>query len=394
MSAPPPRPRLAFVVASEMTVRNGIAGHVRALADRYDVSVVVHTDDPLLLEHLGLPARLVPLQIERSVSLHADLRALAALVRLFRRERFDAVSSLTPKAGLLAMTAARLAGVPHRTHTFTGQVWATRTGAARALLRALDGLTHRNATFSLVDSPSQRDFLIHEGVLRPSTSGVLASGSLTGIDAERYRPDPEARAAVRAEWGLADEDVLFLQLGRITVDKGVLDLAHAFARVAPRVPHARLAFVGPDEEGLTGQVIAAAGTAAHAVRMDPRFTAEPERFLAAADVLCLPSYREGFGSVLLEAAAMGLPAMASRIYGVTDAVVDGVTGLLHEPRAIGEIAELIERLGRDANLRARLGAAGQARVFTKFTDAHIAEALLAFYAERLGDGGPREVRAR
>lgn len=378
------RPRLAFVVASEMTVRNGIAGHIRALAARYDVSVVVRTDDPLLLERLGLPARLIPLAIERSVSIPADLRALGALVRLFRRERFDAVSSLTPKAGLLAMTAARIAGVPHRTHTFTGQVWATRTGAARAFLRSLDTLTRRNATFSLVDSPSQRDFLIAEGVLRPRASGVLASGSLTGIDATRYRPDAAARAAVRAEWGVADDDVLFLQLGRITADKGVLDLAEAFARVADRVPQARLAFVGPDEEGLAARVLAASGAAAESVHVDGTFTTEPERFIAAADVLCLPSYREGFGSVLLEAAAMGLPAMASRIYGVTDAVVDGETGLLHEPRNVGEIAELIERLGLDAGLRARLGAAGQARIAAEFTAAHVTEALLAFYAERLG----------
>lgn len=378
------RPRLAFVVASEMTVRNGIAGHVRALAARYDVSVVVHTDDPLLLERLGLPARLIPLKIERSVSIPADLRALGALVRLFRRERFDAVSSLTPKAGLLAMAAARLAGVPHRTHTFTGQVWATRTGAARAFLRTLDGLTHRNSTFSLVDGPSQRAFLIAEGVLRPHASGVLASGSVAGIDAVRYRPDPHARASVRAEWDVADDDVLFLQLGRLTVDKGVLDLAKAFARVAERVPRARLAFVGPDEEGLAARVLAAAGAAAELVRVDGQFTTEPERFIAAADVLCLPSYREGFGIVLLEAAAMGLPVIASRIYGITDGVVDGETGLLHEPRDVGEIADLIERLGLDAELRARLGAAGQARVLAEFTDAHVTEALLAFYAERLG----------
>ena len=385
MSRPAARPRIAFVVASEMTVRTGLGMHLRALAERYDLAVVADTGNARLLSDLGVAGTVFPVRIQRSIAVAADLRALGALVRLFRRERFDAVHSLTPKAGLLGMSAAKVARVPMRTHTFTGQVWATRTGAPRAFLRALDGATHRASTFSLVDSPSQRAFLLAEGVLRPDASGVLASGSLTGVNTARYRPDPAARAAVRAEWGVADDDVLFLQLGRITRDKGPLDLAAAFAQVAGRAPHARLAFVGPDE-GLAAEVRAAAGGAA---RIMDRFTTEPERFLAAADVLCLPSYREGFGSVVIEAAAAGIPAVASRIYGVTDAVVDGVTGLLHAPGDVDGLAGHVERLARDAPLRTRLGAAAQARAVAEFSEARVVEAMLAYSAERLGVASAR-----
>ena len=382
MTASSPRPRIAFVVATDVTVRAFLSGHLRALSERYDVTVVANTDDLGLLDRLGVAGTVVPIGIERDISLSADLRALAALVRLFRRERFDAVHSVTPKAGLLAMVAARFAGISHRTHTFTGQVWATRAGASRLLLKTLDAVTHRASTFSLVDSPSQRDFLVGEGVLRDRASGVLGPGSISGVDTARYRPDASARADVREAWGIGPEDVLFLQLGRVSREKGPLDLADAFARVRPRVPHARLAFVGPDEHML-GEVRERLGAALPAVHIVDEFTSVPERYIAAADVLCLPSYREGFGSILIEAAATGIPVVASRIYGITDAVIDGQTGLLHTPGDVGEIAAHLERLASDADLRAALGAAGQVRARAEFSEAALTEAMTDYYAERL-----------
>ena len=114
-----------------MTVQAFLKDHIAAAAECYDVSVVANTDDGEFLHRLGLAATLHPVGIVRRISAWRDLSALLALVRLFRAERFTIVHSVSPKAGLLAMLSARIAGVPHRVHTFTGQVWVTRCGWRR-----------------------------------------------------------------------------------------------------------------------------------------------------------------------------------------------------------------------------------------------------------------------
>ena len=113
------------------------------------------------------------------------------------------------------------------------------------------------------------------------------------------------------------------------------------------------------------------------------YTRQPERFMAAADVFCLPSYREGFGTVIIEAAACGVPAIASRIYGVTDAVIDGVTGILHAPGDTTALAAGMARLAAERQSRRALGEAARKRALADFPMAAMTAALLAFYAKML-----------
>ena len=327
----------------------------------------------------GLNARVHSVPIERKVSPLRDLRALLQLVRLFVAHRYRVVHSITPKAGLVAMLAAWLARVPVRIHTFTGQVWVTRRGPARALLRALDRLIARLATHVLVDSPSQRDFLIGAGVVSASKASVLANGSICGVDGARFHPDATARTRIRRESRVPDDAVVFLYLGRLSRDKGVLDLARAFAAVAARHASVRLAFVGPDEEGLRPRIEELAGPFADRVSV-LGFTTTPGENMAAADVFCLPSYREGFGQVAVEAAAVGLPVIASRIYGVVDAVADGETGLLHAPGDLEALRSHMETFVLQPELRRRLGTAGRSRALRDFSAERVTRALLEYYA--------------
>jgi len=354
--------RICFVVSSPLTARAFLASHIARLSSEFDVAVIANADG-LAIEG----ARFISAPIERPISPLRDLYALLVLVNVFRRERFDLVHSVTPKAGLLAMAAAWLARVPARVHTFTGQVWVTRTGPARSFLRFMDGLIARFATHVLVDSRSQRDFLIQQGVVSAAKSAVLANGSICGVDGERFRPRPQPRA---------DGEVVFLFVGRMGRDKGVPDLLAAFARVAQRDPAARLVLVGPDEEGL--------GRAADKVRWVGS-TDRVEDYMAAADVFCLPSYREGFGQVAVEASACGLPVIASRIYGLTDAVADGETGFLHAPGDVEALARHMETLLAQPELRARLGGAGRARVLRDFSAEGVSQALVDFH-RRTMDG--------
>lgn len=374
------RPRLCYVVSSELTVKAFLLEHIRAAVADYDVAVVANTADAGALHALGVPVDITPVAIERRIAPLADLAALWALYRLFRRARFDLVHSVTPKAGLLAALAGALAGVPVRLHTFTGQVWATRAGFGRWLLKRIDALTAAACTHVLADSGSQRDFLVREGVVAPGRIAVLAQGSVNGVDGARFRPDAAARTRIRAEWGVAPDAVVFLYLGRLTRDKGLLDLARAFAEV----PGACLAMVGPDEEGLTEAIRSACGDHAAQLRF-VGYTGEPQAYMAAADVFVLPSYREGFGSTVIEAAACGLPAIATRIYGLTDAVADGATGFLVPPRDPAALAARMRELAADAGLRQKLGAAARERALRDFSQAELTRATLAYYSARLGE---------
>ena len=369
------RPRLCYVVASAMTVNAFLREHIAAASARFEVTVIANSR-----EAPAVPARFIPVAIDRRISPLADLRALVELVRLFRRERFDLVHSLTPKAGLLAALAGAFAAIPVRIHTFTGQVWAARTGAMRFLLKKLDGLTASLATGVLADSASQREFLIAENVVAPDKCRVLGRGSVNGVDAARFRPDPAARGRVRAEAGIPAEAVLFVYVGRFARDKGLLDLARAFAQLE----EGWLLLVGPDEDGIAGELRAACAGASGRLRILPA-TGAPERYMAAADVFVLPSYREGFGSAILEAAAAQVPAIGTRIYGVTDAIVEGETGCLVPPRDPRALAGRMRELQQDAALRARLGRAARERALRDFAPGDLVRELLAVYDRMLDE---------
>jgi glycosyltransferase involved in cell wall biosynthesis len=353
------------------------------MASRYDVALAVNAAEGVSLLP-GLPTRVHSVPILRPIAPVSDIVALWKLYRLFRAERFDAVHSVSPKGGLLAMTGAWLARVPVRAHMFTGQVWVTRTGLMRQLLKATDRWIATVATHVLADSPSQREFLIENGIVSPDRCAVLASGSISGVDVARFKPDPEARAAVRSELGLDESALVVLFLGRINHDKGVLDLAAAFGELHARVPGLALLLVGPDEDGLRNAVLERAGVGAPAVRF-VEYTRAPERYLAAADVLCLPSYREGFGSVVIEAGAAGIPSVGSRIYGLTDAIVDGETGFLHAPGDVTDIVAKLAPVLTDPELRRGLGKRARARALRDFSEETVSRALLDFYDRVFGN---------
>jgi len=378
------KPKACVVVASEMTVRAFLGPQLRAMQDRYDVTVVVNSQASGLLRDMGVTGTVTQMPIGRAISVVADARALLALVRLMRRQRFDLVHSMTPKAGLLAMVAARVSRIPVRLHTFTGQVWATRTGVSRAILKLADRMIAQCATFTLADSPSQREFLIRERIVAPDRIAVLGSGSVSGVDATRFRPDARHRRQVREKFQIPDASVVLLFVGRLSRDKGVLDLAKAFAALAAELPDVHALVVGPDEEGL--RPVFARLCAKHGERLHfLDYTTCPEDIMAAGDVLCLPSYREGFGSVVIEAAAAGLPAVASRIYGLVDAVVDGRTGLLHAPGDVADLIGCLRQVAGSAALRHALGSAARDRAARDFSPSILAAGQLDLYARLAAD---------
>ncbi len=373
------RKRICLVCAEPATFDAFLAPHAARLSADYAVAVVAN-GRPRAADSGSASFYSVPLA--RNISPLRDLAALRQLVRLFRAERFDAVHSFTPKAGLIAMLAARRAGVGVRVHTFTGQVWATKQGLARWFLQQLDRVMVRRATHLLADSPSQADFLVAAGIVPRARIAVIGDGSICGVNLDRFKPDATARREVRAELGVPAEARLLLFLGRLKRDKGVGELAEAFRGLAATRAPVHLALVGPDEENLQAGLKTTLAMCADRVRFVGA-TAQPERYLAAADALCLPSHREGFGNVIIEAAACGCPAVASRIYGVTDAVEEGKTGLLHPPGDVEALRRCLERIANEPETLAQLGLNARARVLRLFNERRITDGLAEFYARAL-----------
>ncbi len=373
--------RICFVVSSPLTARAFLSGHIAVLSKLYTIDLAVDADGTEGLGDIPAHARIVHVAIRRKVAPLADFAALLHLFFLFRREGYAAVSSVTPKAGLLAMLAAALAGVPLRTHIFTGQVWATKKGWKRRLLKAVDRWIARLATHVLADSPSQRDFMVAEGITAADKIAVPGAGSICGIDGARFRPDVDRHAVIRRAQGIPEDAVVYLFLGRLNRDKGVLDLAAAFAELDNATTW--LLVVGPDEAGMRGQMEACLGPAGARSRF-VGYTDRPEDYMAASDVFCLPSYREGFGMVIIEAAAAGIPAIGSRIYGVTDAIGENVTGLLHRAGDTAELARLMASLAGDARRRHTIGEAARARALRLFSCEAVTKAWMDFYRQLLG----------
>lgn len=376
--------KVCWVVSCEFAVNSFLLDQIAVLQEHYDLTLIVNTDNPRFLGNHGLRVRVVPVGIERQISLWRDLRAQARLIWIFARERFDVVHSITPKAGLLAMVAGWLARVPNRIHTFQGEVWITRRGFWRMFLKAMDKLVARLATRLLVVSSSERAFLLEHGIVPPGKSQVLAKGSICGVNIARFRPDTATRALIRKQAGLADSDIVFLYVGRLIVDKGVLDLAVAFSRLCGAYPDVHLMVVGPDEHDMRDKMLSLTDTA-HQRRLHfYGYTKTPEQYMVAADVLCLPSYREGFGVVIIEAAAVGIPVIASRIYGITDALEENVTGLLHEPRDSEELHGQMKRLIDNPGIRKKMGEDARLRAQRDFSRESVTAAVVAYYKKMTG----------
>jgi glycosyltransferase involved in cell wall biosynthesis len=337
-----------------------------------------------MLERIA-SVRFAPIDIPRGVAPLRDLAALVSMYRLFRSFCPDVVHSTTPKAGLLCALAAFLARVRVRLHTFTGQPWLELSGPIRWAAMASDWLITRLNTHCYADSPSQREFLIAEGLCRAGDISVLASGSLAGVDLSRFDSESLAGDALKCREKLAipltARVVLFI--GRVTRDKGMLELADAFSRIKAVDSETYLVVVGPTEpkrDPLPAALL-------RALESDDRirmtgYDPDPEKYLAMADVLCLPSYREGFGNVVIEAGALGVPTVGTHINGLRDAVVDGVTGLLVPPKNAAALADALASLLKDESRRKQMGNAARERARNLF-DSRVVNARVLDEYKRL-----------
>ena len=362
-----------------MVARVFLAHQINALVELYNVTIITNLNgNRSILDNISSKVDVINLPIERDINLFADLKVLLLLISIFYKNRFSLVHSVSPKAGLLCAIAAWIVRVPNRLHTFTGQVWVTKKGVSRWLLRLLDKIIVTLNTNILVDSFSQQDFLTKENVLSRKSSIVLGSGSISGVDINRFKPSKVHRKLIRKQLNIKDDCLIFLFVGRLKREKGMFELVEAFKNICKNHDNITLLIVGPDEEGLKKELISYLDTYKELVKFID-FTKMPEQYMAASDVFVLPSYREGFGSVIIEAASSGLPSIGSNIYGLSDAIKTDETGLLVPVRSSKPLEVAMLKLVNNDKLRNEMGLCARNLAIHNFSQDDITLKILQLY---------------
>jgi len=337
-------------------------------------------EEGVLADGVG-PHQLHVVDIQRPITPWKDVVCLAQLQRLLRTVRPDVLHAHGPKAGLLGMVSARMTGVAAPIYSIHGLRHETLHGARLHVVKNMEAMSCRLARRVLCVSPSVQLRAQEDLGVAAHKIQVLGNGSAAGVDASlHYEPAVQRAAgtALRQSLGIADVDPVVGYVGRLARDKGLLDLAAAWHLIKSRSPRAQLILAGgvdltdpvPLDE-LLGQ--AGVHVLGH--------VKDPAPVYAALDVLVLPTYREGLPQVLLEAAAMQVPVVATRVTGCTDAVLDGTTGTLVPARAPQTLGQAVLTLLDDPARRETMGAFARERALREFGIAPIASATLRLYQE-------------
>ena len=303
-----------------------LKGQLKMLSEHYEVVVVSSPGERMKVLEEREGVRTVSIPMERRISLVKDFMSLLRLIILFAKERPDMVHSITPKAGLLYMLAAWITRVPVRMHTFTGLVFPTATGKMQKLLIVMDRLTCFCATHINPEGEGVKRDLINYNITSKPLH-VIANGNVNGIDLEYFDRTPEVME--KAYSYKKEGTFTFCFVGRMVKDKGINELVHSFLRLYQDDARVRLLLVGPFEKELDPvlpeveeQILHHPGICFMGFQSDVR------PFLAASDALVFPSYREGFPNVVIQAGAMGIPAIVTDINGCNEIVLPDRNGMI------------------------------------------------------------------
>lgn len=370
--------KICFVVASPFTAIAFLLKHFEYLSKKYDIYLVANFDDFETKIDTSHIKEINNITIKRGISVFDDLKSIIALNKYFREQQFDAVHSVTPKAGLVTMIASKWAGIKLRTHIFTGQVWHTKKGFFKKILKTIDRLIVFCATDILVDGESQRKFLIKNKIVSNSQSRVLGKGSISGVDTSKFIPNIDVYKKYRNEINV-NKEIVFLFLGRLNHDKGITDLVKAFIELNDIYPHTKLVLVGPDEENMVSKINILTSNNNIIIY---GATNKPQEVMQMADVFCLPSYREGFGTSVIEASLLEKPIICSDTYGLMETIIENETGLRHQVGNINSLFMQMEKM-MDENTRVRFGKNGRNYILTNFSADTISQKWLEYYNNKL-----------
>ena len=378
--------RVAHLTTVDLSLRFLVYPQLLAVRSAGGESIGISAPGPWVSEMEAAGIRHIPLHSStRGMDLIADAKAAAELWRVLRGEKFDVLHTHNPKPGFYGRLLGRLAGVPVVVNTVHG-LYATPDDRLikRAVVYLLEAVASRFSSAELVQSREDLEFLKRWRISPPHRTRLLGNGvDLSRFDAARFAP--KERSAIRSQLGIRAETVVVGMVGRLVAEKGYPELFEAATRLDDRF---LILCIGPGDpeksDGLSRESVAAAE------RSGIRFLGmrtDIDRLYAAMDLFVLPSHREGFPRAAMEAAAMGLPVVATDIRGCRDVVVDGENGLLFPVGDVDALVAALERLGSDRELRVTMGRKAVERAQENFDERKVVETVLETYFECLNRVG-------
>ncbi len=365
-----------------------LKGQLCFLQKHFEVLAVSGNDQYLETVKNREGVEVIDIPMCRKISFINDLVSLFRLYKTFRKEKPLIVHSITPKAGLLSMLAAYMARVPIRMHSFTGLVFPTQKGLFQQLLINMDQLLCRFATHVYPEGQGVKiDMLIYNITKKPLK--VLANGNINGIDTSYYNPDSISevqKQTLRKQLGIASNDLVFCFVGRLVGDKGINELVKAFSEIEKlqASKNAKLLLLGSYEQELDPL----AENTLQAIEASPNIIAcgwqeDVRPFLAIGDVFVLPSYREGFPNVVLQAGSMGLPCIVTDINGSNEIIIDGVNGCIIPPKNAHALNQSMQLFLENPSLREMLAENARPLIASRYEQELVWDALLEEYKKLL-----------
>jgi glycosyltransferase involved in cell wall biosynthesis len=340
-------PKLVRITTAPLSLNVLLKGQMRYMRE-HGFDVVMVSSDGKELEQVKRDegCRHVIIPMTRKITPLTDLRCLWLMYRFFKKEKPDIVHSHTPKAGLIAMLAAKFAGVRIRIHTIAGLRFMTSKGMGRRILVNMEKLTASAATHVWPNSHSLLDYIKQHKLADTAKLEIIGKGSSNGIDLSRYSSsslDPQKLLETQKLVGYDETLTYFLSVGRIVHDKGIDELVHAFLHIYEKNSQTRLVLVGAFED----EVDPVSEETKNILRTHPGiimagWSDAVEYFMEFAFALVHPSHREGFPNVVLQAGAMYCPVICSRIEGNIDIIDHEKTGLIFDVKNQQELISRIE----------------------------------------------------
>ena len=338
----------------------------------------VHENEGIVMEAINMSRKITPFQ---------DLKSLWEMWNFLRKEKPQIVHTHTPKAGIIGMLAARLAGVPHRLHTVAGLPLMEATGVKRKILNFVEKLTYSSATRVYPNSKGLYDFILQNNFTQSNKLKIIANGSSNGIDTTFFSPDQVTeieRVTLREKLNIQPDDFVFVFVGRIVSDKGINELIKAFSELQAAENNEpagiKLLLVGGlenDLDPLNPETLAEINQNKDIISVG--FQQDVRSFFAIADALVFPSYREGFPNVVMQAGAMGLPSIVSDINGCNEIIIEGENGLIIPSKNVEKLKEKMLTLAKDKNLYTKLKGNSRRMIENRYEQSVVWNALLEEY---------------
>ena len=324
--------------------------------------VVAISSDKMRLRKFAIKegVRHYNIELTRKITPLNDLIAVWKLFWIFKKEKPFIVHSHTPKAGTVAMIAAKFARVPNRLYTIAGLPLLEVKGKKRVLLNFVEKITYKCATIIYPNSFGLKDIILASAFTRSNKLKVIGNGSSNGIDINFFSPSSISKAVLkklRKELNISNEDFVFVFVGRIVKDKGINELLKAFNILSKKNDNIKLLLIGNREDDLNPITKKSNTIIKENTRIyELGYRKDVRPYFLISNILTFPSYREGFPNVVMQAGALGIPCIVSNINGCNEIISDGVNGIIIPPKNIEKLIEAmsfyinnklkIEKMGR------------------------------------------------